>query len=358
LAAKIDGSGEVTTALAATLFGPEDLRVIDATMPPLEEGMVRIRFAAGGICGSDMHYFRHGRTGDFVVRDPLILGHEVAGEVVEIKGDGAHLSIGDRVAVNPSRWCGICSRCREGRHNLCENIYFMGSASRHPHMQGGFASLFDATPVQCVKLPPKIQMDAACLAEPLAVCLHAVARAGDLKDKCVVIFGAGPIGLLTLTAARLAGIAEAAMVDIAAAPLAFAHTFGADHVVDISKNTDALTYLAGARPFDVAFEASGAPSGLAAAISTVRRGGTVVQIGNLPGGEISAPVNAVMTREIDLRGTFRFGMEFNAAVELIADGKVDVLSLVTARRPLRDAVAAMRLALDRSRSMKVILTAK
>jgi L-idonate 5-dehydrogenase len=348
----------MTRALAATLYGPEDLRMVETDLAPLAAGMIRIRFGAGGICGSDMHYFRHGRTGDFVVRDPLILGHEVAGEVIEVNAAEAEVAVGDRVAVNPSRWCGACVRCREGRHNLCENIYFMGSASRYPHMQGGFASHFDAVPAQCVKLPAHMVMEAAALAEPLAVCLHAAARAGDLKGKRAVVFGAGPIGLLTIAAARLAGISEAAAVDIAAAPLAFAQTFGADHIVDISRGTEALTYLASARPFDVAFEASGSAAGLAAAIGAVRRGGTVVQIGNLPGGDIPVPANAVMSKEIDLRGTFRFGAEFADAVRLIADGRVDVLSLITARVPLGEAPAALRLALDRSRSMKVILTAK
>lgn len=125
-----------TTALAATLFGPEDLRMVEHPLDKLAEGMVRLRFGAGGICGSDMHYFRHARTGDFVVKSPLVLGHEISGEVVEIAGSAANLKLGDRVAVNPSRWCGHCGACRQGRQNLCENIYFMGSASKTPHMQG------------------------------------------------------------------------------------------------------------------------------------------------------------------------------------------------------------------------------
>lgn len=348
----------MTSAFAATLFGPEDLRIVETDMAPLAQGMIRIRFGAGGICGSDMHYFRHARTGDFVVRDPLILGHEVAGEVVAVNALGSDIEPGDRVAVNPSRFCGTCPRCREGRPNLCENIYFMGSASKYPHMQGGFASLFDVVPAQCVKLPGHMAMEAACLAEPLAVCLHAVARAGNLMGRRAVVFGAGPIGLLTLAAARLAGIAEAAMVDIAAAPLAFASTFGADHVIDIAKGSEALTYIAEKRSFDVAFEASGTAAGLASAIGAVRRGGTVVQIGNLPGGSIPVPANAVMAKEIDLRGSFRFGAEYAEAVRLIADGRVDVLSLVTARVPLEEAPDGLRLALDRSQSMKVVLTAR
>lgn len=344
------------TVLAATLFGAEDLRMVERPLAPLAEGMVRIRFRAGGICGSDMHYFRHARTGNFVMTSPLVLGHEIAGEIVEIAGDVPHLGIGDHVAVNPSRWCGRCDRCREGRANLCEDIYFMGSASRTPHMQGGFASLFDAVPAQCVPVPDDTPFSAAALAEPLAVCLHAVARAGDVGGRRAVIFGAGPIGLLTLLAARRAGVGEVAVVDIAQAPLAHAGRLGADHILDVSAGTGKLEALAAGRPFDVAFEVSGTAAGLNAAVAAVRRGGTIVQIGNLPGGEIPVAANSVMAKEIDLRGSFRFGREFDDAVRLIVSGEIDVLGLVTAERPLAEAPDAFLLSLDRSRSVKVVLT--
>jgi L-idonate 5-dehydrogenase len=346
-----------STALSATLFAPEDLRMVEAPLGALAPGMVRVRFGAGGICGSDMHYFRHARTGDFVVESPLVLGHEVAGEVVQIAGDAPGLEVGDRVAVNPSRWCGRCARCAEGRPNLCENVYFMGSASKRPHMQGGFASLFDAIPAQCARVPADTPYAAAALAEPLAVCLHAVNRAEPVEGRRGLLFGAGPIGLLTLLAAKLAGMAEVAVVDVAAAPLAFAGRLGADHVVDVSGGEEDLQALSTARPFDVAFEVSGTAAGLASAIRHVRRGGTVVQIGNLPGGQIPVPANAVMAKEIDLRGAFRFGDEFSEAVRLIVEGKVDVLALVTGERPLSTAPDAFRLALDRSQSVKVVLTA-
>jgi L-idonate 5-dehydrogenase len=344
-------------ALAATLFGPEDLRMVERPLEPLADGMVRIRFGAGGICGSDMHYFRHARTGDFVVTSPLVLGHEIAGEVIEIAGQAPGVTIGDRVAVNPSRWCGRCWACREGRLNLCENIFFMGSASKTPHMQGGFASVFDAVPAQCVKIPDHLSYQAAALAEPLAVCLHAVARAGGVSGKRAVVFGAGPIGLLTMLAARRAGIAEVTVADVAVAPLVFADRLGADHVVDVSGGDAALKVHAAMRPFDVAFEVSGTAAGLASAIGVVRRGGVVVQIGNLPGNVILVPANAVMAKEIDVRGSFRFGPEFATAVELISSGSIDVLALVTAERPLATAPDALRLALDRSQSVKVVLTA-
>ena len=328
------GSDEISdTALSATLFGAEDLRVVETPLEPLAPGMVRVRFRVGGICGSDMHYFRHGRTGDFIVRSPLTLGHEIAGVVAEA-ADGSGLKPGDRVAVNPSRWCGRCAYCRDGRENLCENIYFMGSASKTPHMQGGFASHFDALPEQCVKVSDRTPLKAAALAEPLAVCLHATSRAGPVEGRRGLVIGAGPIGLITMLAARRAGMSEIAVADVAPAPLAFAQRLGADEIIDVSGGEGALADVVQTRPFDVAFEVSGTPAGLASAIRHVRRGGTVVLIGNLPGGEIPVPANAVMARELDLKGSFRFGREFEEAVRMIDEGRIDLLSLVTAERPL------------------------
>lgn len=342
---------------AATLFGPEDLRMVERALGDLAPGMVRVKFGAGGICGSDLHYFRHARTGNFVVTEPLVLGHEIAGTIVETRGDVGGLQPGDRVAVNPSRWCRACARCREGRPNLCENIYFMGSASKTPHMQGGFAGLFDAMPEQCAVLPDSVSLADAALAEPLAVALHAAARAGALDSAHIVLFGGGPIGLLTMLAAKLAGAGTVTVVDIAEAPLAFARKLGADRTVDISDGEDELAALAADHVIDVAFEVSGTAAGLASAIRHVRRGGTLVQIGNLPGGDIPVPANLIMAREIDVRGAFRFGDEFTRAVELIASGTIAVNRLVTASRPLAAAPEAFRLALDRSQSVKVVLTA-
>ena len=225
-------------------------------------------------------------------------------------------------------------------------------------MQGGFASVFDATPAQCVKVPPHVAYQAAALAEPLAVSLHAVARAGEIVGTNVILFGAGPIGLLTMLAARLKGCRGITVADIAAAPLAFASRLGADQMIDLSGGDAELKALAADKQFDVAFEISGTAAGLTAAIATVRRGGVVVQVGNLPGGQISVPANAVMAKEIALKGTFRFGAEFNQAVALIVDGEVDVLKLVTAERALSSAPEAFRLAADRSQSVKVVLTAE
>lgn len=339
-------------ALAATLFGPEDLRMVARDLGPLADGMVRVKFGAGGICGSDMHYFQHARTGDFVVTSPLVLGHEIAGTIVAINAPGCDLAIGQRVAVNPSRWCGACPQCRQGRKNLCENIYFMGSASKTPHMQGGFSSFFDAVPAQCLPVPDHVPFHAAALAEPLAVCLHAVGRAGDIAGRRVLVLGAGPIGLLTQLAAARLGPAAIAVADIARSRLDFALRLGADTVFDLSEGPQVMS---GGEPFDIVFEATGSPAGVAAAIAAARRGGRVVQIGNLPGGAIPVPANAIMAKELDFLGTFRFGDEFAEAVSLISSGAVDVTRIITGERDLAAAPDALRLALDRANSMKVML---
>jgi L-idonate 5-dehydrogenase len=343
------------TAWAATLFGPEDLRVVERPLGALQAGMVRIAFGAGGVCGSDMHYYRHARTGDFIVTSPFVLGHEISGTIAAINAANHGLKIGDRVAINPSRWCGACPNCLHGKLNLCENIFFMGSASKTPHMQGGFSSLFDAIPAQCVKIPDHVSFQAAALGEPLAVCLHAVARAGNVSGKRGLVLGAGPIGLLTMLVAMRAGMTTLAVADIAAAPLDFASRLGATSVINIADAAQAVSSIAAHGPFDVVFEASGSPAGVASAIMAVKRGGTVVQIGNLPGGNIPVPANAIMSKELDFFGTFRFGNEFDTAIALISSGEVDVTSIVTAQMPLAQAPDAVRLALDRSQSMKVII---
>jgi L-idonate 5-dehydrogenase len=348
------------TRRAVVLHGARDLRVEERAAEPLASGRVRVRFGAGGICGSDLHYFHHGKTGNFVVTEPLILGHEIAGEVVEIAGPAVAggLKVGDRVAVNPARFCGTCGPCREGRPNLCEAIVFMGSASRTPHMQGGFAETILVDPVQCHPVPEHVSVSHAALAEPLAVCLHAAHRAGPLQGRTIAIFGAGPIGLLLLLVCRWSGAGPVAVADMAEAPLRHAGRLGAARVVDVSIAPDpgALASSPGGEGGpDVVFEASGSPAALASAIGVVRRGGTVVQVGNLPAGPLPIPANAIMSKELDVKGSFRFGDEFGRAVQLIVGGEIDVSALITAELPLAEANEAFALAGDRARSIKVML---
>ena len=231
---------------------------------------------------------------------------------------------------------------------------FYGSAMRFPHVQGGFREMLVCDAAQAVPVAATMSAAQAAFAEPFAVCLHAVNRAGTLLGKRVLVTGAGPIGALTVIAARRAGALEIIATDVAEAPLAAARKVGADRAINVTE-PDALTrYGADKGHFDVMFEASGSAAALVAGLGVVRPAGIVVQIG-IAGGEMTLPMNVAVAKEIELRGTFRFHEEFALAVALIGGGLVDVMPLLTETMPLKDARAAFELAADRSRAMKVQL---
>lgn len=337
-------------AISAKVFGPRDLRLVETDLGPLLDGKVRIHLRAGGICGSDMHYFMHARNGDFSITEPLTLGHEIAGVIGEVGAGVTGFALGDHVAVNPARWCGSCPECRRGDINFCTTSYFMGSASRRPHMQGGFASVFDVEAKQCIVVPADRPMQHIALAEPLSVCLHAVSRADDVAGCDVAVAGCGPIGLLIAMVARHRGAARVTIVDIVAQPLLRASSLGFETLQLLGPVEEELL-----NRFDVVFEASGAAPALYNALKMVRRGGMIVQVGNFSVPTLALPSNLLMSKQIDWRGSFRFGDVFDEAVRMIVDGLIDVAPLISASLPLVDAAAAFDLALDRSRSMKVML---
>ncbi len=172
----------------------QDLRIEDRAAPDIPPGGALVRVRAGGICGSDLHYYFEGRNGDFVIREPLIPGHEISGEVAATGAGVARLRPGQRVAIHPGRSCGRCAACRAGRGNLCRNVFFMGSASRFPHMQGGFAEYVAVDEGQAYPVSDTLPFSTAAFAEPLAVALHAAERAGPLLGRSVLVVGAGARG--------------------------------------------------------------------------------------------------------------------------------------------------------------------
>ena len=332
----------------------QDLRIEDRAAPDPSPGGALVRVRAGGICGSDLHYYFEGRNGDFVIREPLIPGHEISGEVAAVGEGVTRLRPGQRVAVHPGRNCGRCAQCRAGRGNLCRNVFFMGSASRFPHMQGGFAEFVAADESQLYPVSDALPFATAAFAEPLAVALHAVERAGPLLGRSVLIAGAGPIGLLVLLAARRAGAEWVTMTDILDAPLALARRIGADAAANVAEGADALSRAAEALGgFETAFEVSGSPAGLASCLHAVRPGGMVVQVGTLPPGQFPLAGNLVMAKEIDLRGAMRFDREFAHAVACLDRGLIDVEPLLTASVPAAQAAAAFDLAKQRDKHSKV-----
>ncbi len=341
---------------AAIIHAPHDLRVEETPEQPFGPNDVKIRVAAGGICGSDLHYYHHGGFGTVRIRQPMILGHEIAGTVIAAGADVTTVAPGDTVAVNPSLPCGVCRYCLDGQSNHCLDMRFYGSAMRMPHVQGGFREELVCDRSQAIKLPAGTDLTEAAFAEPLSVCLHAARQAGSLLGKRVLVTGTGPIGALLIMVARHAGAREIVTTDLLDPPLAVAARIGADRTINTRSDPAALdAYAAGKGTFDVVFEAAGAAPALAAAIAVARPGATIVQVGNNADAAPTVPLNLLLAKEIALRGTFRFHEEFAWAVDFIAARRIDVRPLLTGVVPLAEAVRAFDLATDRSRSMKVLL---
>ena len=336
---------------ALVIHSANDLRLEEREAGAPGPGEVSVRLARGGICGSDLHYFNHGGFGAIRLKEPMILGHEVSGHIAAVGAGVTGLTEGALVAVSPSRPCGACAYCRRGAQNHCLNMAFYGSAMPFPHIQGAFREVLIAKASQCA-VADGLSPGLAAMAEPLAVCLHGTKRAGALLGKRVLITGCGPIGALTILTARRAGAAEIVIADIAAQPLTYATALGADRAIDLSAEPDALdAYAADKGTFDVLFEASGAEPALVGALSALRPGAVIVQLGL--GGDMTLPVNTIVAKELELRGSFRFHEEFGWAVRMMQQGLIDPSPLITQTYAMDDAGAAFALASDRSRAMKV-----
>lgn len=339
------------TTLTCRIHAAHDLRLEQLETPPLGDHDVRLRLGAAGICGSDLHYWQHGRVGAFQVREPLIPGHEASGVVEAVGAAVTRVRPGDRVAINPSHPCGRCDHCRAGRGNLCRAMYFLGSASVFPHAQGLFRETFVMGEAQLTSITePDVTLGEIACAEPLSIGLHALHRAGPVLGETVFITGGGTIGCMSAIAARLAGAAHVIVADVADRPLEIARQVGADEVLR-SDRVDAASL---AERADVAIECAGHPSALATCLAAVKRGGRVMQVGTLP-AELPFPANMVMARELDYRGVFRAHLAFDWAVQAIRSRRVDVRPLISAQRPLADAETAFALAADKSLSTKVQL---
>ena len=338
---------------AAVVHGAGDLRVEDIPDPQPEPDEALVALEWGGICGSDLAYAASGTSGSAVLREPLILGHEGAGRILSLPErlpPGCTLAVGDAVTFHPARIDGdpALPTELEGRDNLHPGVRYFGSAAPMPHEPGLF-STHRAVPVEQLRvLPEAVTTRQAALAEPLAVALHAIARVGRVDGR-VLVHGAGPIGLMLVAALAHSGHPrELWVADLNPAALDRAVALGAHHTV----NPGAGEPLP--QDVDLVFEASGAMAALAAVLNATRRGGRVVQVGNLPVAPKPTVLASLVSRELEWLGSYRFVNEIDDALALLAAG-LDLSPAVGAEYDLSQAVAAFAHAADRGSSGKVLL---
>lgn len=329
--------------------------VCEQAKPEAGPGEVLIKMAAVGICGSDIHYYKSAICGAFTIREPLTPGHEACG-YVEALGDGVEgLEVGQLVAINPSRTCGECQHCLDGENHLCTNNGFMGSASRFPHSQGMMKEYFIVWQKQCYPVAGDIPVDQLACAEPLSVALHAVNRAGPVFGKRVLVVGGGTIGQLIALAAKQAGASFVALSDLSGYARGVAEQVGVDCTVDSALSLEEKQKALGS--IDICIEAAGVEPALADCIDLVKRKGTVVQVGTLPAMKGQANFNAIMVKELDYRGSFRFHHEFKHAVDLISNGKLDLTPILSGSYPLSQAKDAFERAVAGNGSTKLTVVA-
>jgi L-idonate 5-dehydrogenase len=290
---------------------------------------VLVGVRAAGVCGSDLHYHAHGRCGNFVPTRPFILGHEFAGEVVALGEGVSGPGIGTRVAVDPSRPCGRCRLCRQGRYNLCPEMVYFGSAAVDPPSDGCFAEFVTAPAANCWRLPEGFEYSWGALLEPLSVAMHAVQRSGGVAGRSVLITGGGTIGQMILRLALSFGASRVVVSDIKPFAREFAEQSGAVGTIDPADDGCAAQAAALAPGgFEVVFEAAGAAAALQQAILLSAPGATVVQVGTLPDG-VAIPANALLSRELNYVGSWRFANVFERVIDLMVAGRIDPRPLVT-----------------------------
>ncbi|MGW2514192.1 NAD(P)-dependent alcohol dehydrogenase [Streptomyces scopuliridis] len=319
------------SARAAVLYGPGDLRIEDRALRPLGPDDVLVTVDAVGVCGSDMHYFAHGRNGQNVLRQPTVLGHEAAG-VITAKGSDVPLAVGTRVAVEPAVGCGTCPTCRSGRYNLCPAGTCFGS----PPTDGTFAEHIVATGRAVHPLPDAIPLEAGALIEPLAIAVWAVRRAGVEFGDRVLVTGAGPIGVLVMQVARAAGATEVIVTDVNDARLDRALALGASAVINTAERAPDLTGI------DRLLECSAHPAALWQGLRTLRPAGRAIVVGQAPPSVDGLPLAHLQRWEIELSTAFRSAHAFPTAIALAAEGRVDLAGVLTGRFPLDLAAAALR----------------
>ncbi|XP_038222008.1 sorbitol dehydrogenase-like [Zerene cesonia] len=330
--------------LTAVLYKTKDLRLEQTPIPEIKDDEVLLRMDCVGICGSDVHYWQSGACGHFVLKDPMIMGHEASGVVAKIGKNVKNLQVGDRVAIEPGVPCRYCEFCKTGRYHLCPDIEFCAT----PPFHGNLARYYKHAADFCYKLPDHVSMEEGALLEPLSVGIHACRRGGVTAGDVVLVLGAGPIGLVTMLAAKAMGASKILITDILESRLETAKQLGADHTILVSRDSNEAELvkkvheLLGEHP-NISIDASGAQSTVRLALLATKSGGVAVLVG-MGSSELTLPLAGAVAREVDIRGIFRYVNEYPIALSLVASGKINVKPLVTHHFALEETLEAYEVA--------------
>lgn len=333
------------TNLSAVLFKKQDLRLVERPIPEPGPGEVQLCMQKVGICGSDVHYWHEGRIGNrFVVTAPMLLGHECSAVVSKVGQDVKHLKIGDRVAIEPHGICRTCEQCKEGRYNLCPNVFFLAT----PPDSGALARYHVHGAEFVFKLPDNVSFEEGALIEPLSVGLHACRRSRMTMGNKVLVCGAGPIGLCAMLSAKAFGAAAVCVTDVDAKRLEFAKEVGATHTLQIQPGEEPevtakkVAKILGGAP-ERTIECSGAQFSVNLGVYATRPGGVFVIVGHGP-TQVNFPVVQLVANEIEILGSFRYINTWQTAIDMISCGKINVKPLVSHRFTLEQTLQAFETA--------------
>ena len=314
-----------STMNAAVMYGPRDIRIIERPRPTADAGELLVKIHHVGICGSDMHFLKDGRLGNWLVDEPLVLGHESAGEVVEIGAGVSDFKVGDRVALEPGVPCGACKHCLSGHYNLCPRMSFMAI----PHERDGAFCEYVAHPAKmCFRLPDTVSTLEGGLCEPLSVGLYAVQKSGAKLGQRAVIFGAGCIGMATLLVLKAVGISDITMVDIAQKRLDKALELGAKRAIR-GDQEDVVSVLSEDGGCDLVFEAAGSAVTTLQASKVVAANGVVVIVGMAANPVIPLDLGTMAAREARLETIYRYRNLYPTAIKAIESGVIPISKIVS-----------------------------
>ena len=302
-----------------------EIQEVEAPKPKPDEVLIKIEYV--GVCGSDLHYYEHGRIGDFLVETPFILGHEAAVTVVETGSGVKDLKVGDRVALEPGKTCGKCEFCKSGKYNLCKDVIFFAT----PPVNGVFQEYVAHEAGLCFKLPENVSTMEGALIEPLAVGLHAALQGDATLGQTAVVTGTGCIGLCSLLSLKAMGVSKIIVVDIMEKRLQKALELGADYIIN-GKEEDTLERimeLTNGKGFDIGIETAGSQITASQLIKSAKKGSTIVFVGYSASGEMTLPIGMALDKELNFKTVFRYRNIYPMAIEAVSKGQINVKDIVT-----------------------------